>query len=354
MDPREYLQSLGIEDVGGYGAYDLGTADAAAGAGVPTDTAEGTLAQAKVLARLAQPGATTGVQRFGAGLGAKNNKTPGNKWVAAMDGAMTGFSGAVGGHSKNALAEQTQRMNMLRTLFGMDRQLANDKATHKYREDALEVARERNRTRGTGEGHYSDPLLRDERMRKALAPYKDVLDKDDAVDPASPRKLSPDARKKAQDAYDAEKARLEGLTSVPRQSSAPNPGSPTGTAIPVPGAPAPGPAPAPAPAPGPVPAPGPAPTAPQPPARPPQMTKEQLIPAALEKLKSGTVPMDAIIAGAKEKFGVDLTPQDLGVAPTPAPAPAPDASVDPMGNPTGAAPGPQSMGPMDILKSLFA
>jgi hypothetical protein len=91
----------------------------------------------------------------------------------------------------------------------------------------------------------------------------------------------------------------------------------------------------------------------------PQFTREQLLPAAVAKMKQG-VPMDAIIAGAKERYGVEFTPEDFGVQPTPQPQPQPQASpssmptTDPMGAPmpteASGAGGPNIM---SILQSLF-
>jgi hypothetical protein len=356
-DPNAYLASLGIPAQGGYAQPD----DPLASAQFATPGADSSLAEATVLARLKDPG-STGMQRIAGGFGAKTGKAPASKIGAFADGAMTGFSGAIGS-KKSSLDEQTKRMNLLKTLFGMDRQAKNDAAMQKYRQDALGLSRERNGIYA-GKGTKDDPLKREGEMTKLLQPYKQVLDDDDAEKVPS-RKLSPEKRAEAQKAYDDYKKHLETLSPSPVTSApgpAPTPGPmPTpqpnpGPPIPIPGAPAPGPAPTP-PMP-PMPAPGPAPTAPQPPARPPEppkMTREQLIPAAIEKMKQTPgLSVDQVIQGAKEKFGVELTPQDLGVPQTPAPAaPGPGAQPDPNAMPTFGA-GADAGGIQGILQSLFA
>jgi hypothetical protein len=360
MEPDDVLAELGLqtdEAAPGQG-YQMPSTDPITGLpteltrpgeGMPAGQRNGALDQARVLAQL-NPQQSTGTgDRIAAGMGAKLGKAPASPVAAALDGGMTGFAAAYGAgkNKKGGLGDIKERMGILKTLFDMDRSLANDRSLHDYRSRSLEASERRTaayegrqRDPITGRPRAPvDPLVREKRILDIMKsdPSQVALDEDDALPQKSRRKLSPEARQALEAKRDARRRELEEMTGGP-STAAPATPSPAQNPPPVDsGGPnvntVPNPLVDPA-------TPAPATKAPAQKAAPkaPTLTREQIIEQGRAANQNGA-PLEAIIGRAKER-GFDLKPDDFL---TPSPA-------------TSQAPGPQAANQNDImgvLASLF-
>lgn len=291
-----------------------------------------------VLARLRRPGKGRKpgmMDSMAAGLGAKTNsagaKSP---WVAAANEFGPAFSAAYGAPAAAEAAQRKQEreeLELMAKLYGLDRQALNDESLRSYRERSLELQGDRNdiaRTRAgrPGSPGRSNPLLDETRIARLLDRKAQEITQQMGVLPGVP--LSAEQKTQLETALRAERERLNGLRGQGGGGGAPDDYDqdldPDGDADDQAGAdpeaprapPAPPARPAPAPA---QPAPGatdpngnvtgaqpaPAPAA----AKPAAPSRDQVLQEAIRANREKGIPTDKLIPFAKERYGVDLTPE---------------------------------------------